>query len=365
MLIFLLILIIVIISIAIFFWIKSFKQGRKDEGFATVFITVGLELFVTAFGDFYNKLKEIIILVRDSQSVNDSLRISSEFSQVNYIQLVAGLLLIVFGLFFLRYSKNKLYILNVNGYFTNRIEDSFKTLGLSQFQFKEREVDFINEKKYKMDAQRTVDILELIERKVKSFKEESKGYERGYTGIAHIPFITITGTFLKRTSIHKYFEFDKKETEEFYTLKKGRKYPPLKNNTPYSQIDINATDIILTVSTTTPILDEHLIQFGNMNIIRLSVDLPKDNTIIYWNQLLDYKNKVIEVLNEIGLKFSRVKRIHLLCSTQSCLPFEIGKNVEDYRNIKVISYHFDVQEDKKYPWGIVINGTDKGEFIEG
>ena len=108
-----------------------------------------------------------------------------------------------------------------------RLENYFKSLKMSNFEFKEREIDFV--KIYKKMFAPTLNkevfecIKEDIQEKITAFKNESKEVKRGYTGIAPIPFIMYAGTFLQREVIDEYYEFDKKETETYYKLTKNKK----------------------------------------------------------------------------------------------------------------------------------------------
>lgn len=345
--------------------IKSFISGKKDEASSSLFIVSGIKLVLSSFGTVQSWIKELIVLVRYSQSVDSSIRISNEIGRPDSVQLIFGILFVGLGIYFFRYNKHRIYILNLNGYFPNRVEDRFRDLKLGRFEFKEREVDFIDTKKAEMTAARSDEIVSFIERNVTSFCEQSHDFQIGYTGIAHIPFLAIAGTHLKRMIIDQYYEFDKKIAERFNRLeKRKRRFLQLKVCKDERSFDSCPESAVIAVSTTTPITDSQLSQFNDSGIIRLSIEKPKDNSIVYQNQLLNYRNIVIRTIEELPQKHPSVKRVHLLCSTQSCLVLEIGKAIEDYRNIQVVVYHFDAQTDPKYPWGLVINGSDKGMFIK-
>ena len=355
---------VLIIVGSLLYTIINFLKKKKEEGFASIFITAGLQLTVTSFGSFYENLKEFMVLFK-SQNVEESLKVHQTFSQVNWSQLVIGIVLILLGFYFFQYLKHRIYILNINGYLPPlSIEDHFSNLKLNKFEFKEREIDIIHERNYEMNEEKAKDILELIERKVKLFISESTGCTRGYTGIAPIPFVAMAGTWLKKTRIDKYFEFDKKNSETYYSLSKSRKYPELKKVTQYTQLNLDAEEVVITISTTTPITNPQLKQFNNCEIVKLTVDDPKDNTIKSQKQLKEYINKTIEVIEELPRIFPKLRKIHMVCSTQSCFVLEIGKNIEDFRNVPIIIYHFNAQKEIKYPWGIVINGSEKGKFIK-
>ena len=122
--------------------------------------------------------------------------------------------------------------------------------------------------------------------------------------------------------------------------------------------------MVLAISLTQKISDEDLSQFSNLDKVRIGIDSPKDNTIKSKEQLNEYKNFIIETIENISKENSNLKRIHLIYSGQSCLPLEIGKSsIDDTRLVEIISYQYERQNDIKYPWGIIINGSNKGELI--
>ncbi|WP_067625780.1 SAVED domain-containing protein, partial [Alicyclobacillus acidiphilus] len=266
--------------------------------------------------------------------------------------------------FFFIYIKRKIYILNINGYYDRRIEGHNDDVNLGTFDFKEREIDFIRIFKHGIDNSSAHEIREIVEEKVTSFKKESEHFKRGYTGTAPIPFVVLAGSFMARETIHEYFEFDKKETQRFYRLSQKGRYGPLKVVTDVNSIDKDAEDVVIAVSVTAKITDADLAQFQGQNIIKLAIDDPRDNAIRYRSQLIEYKNAIISIVESVGKEMPNLKRIHLVCSCQSCLALELGKEIDDRRVHQVICYFFDIQKSPRYPWGIVVNGDQKGTFIQ-
>jgi hypothetical protein len=357
--------------IGVIFAVIKFRGNKKEEGFGDVFLTTGFGLVVSSFGTIQDKAIQTIAIVKNSQNVDDSIKVVKNLSEVNYPQLIMGAVLLAVGVWFKYYVKNKLYILNINGYYDKRIEKNSGDLGLGTFEFKEREIDFIKlfEKgKKEMNSQIAKDIVDIIKDKVTSFKEESREFHRGYTGIAPIPFVMLAGTYLTREKIDEYFEFNKVETQKYYKLKTGgsspKHYSPLNLMTDLNKLDKKAEDVVLAICTTTDIPNSDLVQFKGKKIVKLSVENPADNTIQFKNQLIDYTKTVKETIEEIRVKMPHLKRIHLVCSTQSCLVLEIGKMIDDRRMVQIISYHFNAQSTPKYPWGIILNGEQKGEYVE-
>lgn len=363
---------VIIIGAILFF--RNMANQKKEQGIANVLFTTGISLIVSAFGTFFSQVIQAYTMFQ-SQSVRDSLKIQQSFSEVNYPSLIIGLILTGTGVFFTRYINKKMFILNVNGYYDRRIEGHHKELSLSTFEFKEREVDFVRLfQTNKMNKKLVETIGGFIEEKVKSFKEESKHFQRGYTGIAPIPFIALAGTHLKREKIDNFFEFDKINTQSYYSLNqekakrfwgKSADYPELKLITNISMLDDQKKEAVIAISVTQNILDADLQQFDQAEIVKLSLDNPCDNAIQFQAQLMDYRKQIVDTIYAIRTRMQNLELIHIVYSGQSCLALEIGKSMEDYRMPSVVIYQFNSQESKKYPWGIKINGTNTGSFIQG
>jgi hypothetical protein len=367
-------IILAVLFIGAIFLFRNMANQKKEQGYANILFTTGISLIVTGFGTFFNNVMQTLTMFQ-SKSVQDSLKIQEAFSDVNYPSLTIGLVLIVTGGLFHRYINNKMFILNINGYYDRRIEGYHKELSLSTFEFKEREVDFVRLfKTNKMNKTLASTIGGLIEEKVKSFKEESKHFQRGYTGIAPIPFIALAGTHLKREKIDNYYEFDKVESQSYYSLKqekawrlfsKSQDYPELKLCSDISRLDVNKKEAVIAISVTQNIMDADLAQFYPAEIVRLSIDNPCDNAIQFEAQLIEYRKQIVDKIYALRGYMQNLEIIHMVYSGQSCLALEIGKSMEDYRMPPIVIYQFNSQDAKKYPWGIKINGNNTGSFIQG
>ncbi len=328
----------------------------------------GLELIISSFGTIEDKIVSIVSLVLVNTEI-EVLRIFENNSDTNITQLGVGLLLLVLGFYLKRYIKNKIYILNINGVFDQRIENHRNDLKLSAFEFKEREIDFIWLYKKGMSKHIARDIIELIQEKIKSFRNESKEYKRGYTGISPIPFIMYAGTLLKKDEFHEYFEYDKMETHKYYRLKKiGRmkknKYTVLGPKTNISDVNKYANEIVLAISITSEIKETDLEQFSGKEIVHLLVDKLGDNTIRYKEQLREYTRVIYDTIELLSKSIDKLTKIHLIYSGQSCLALELGKIIDDNRMTQIINYHYVRESSCRYPWGIVLNGKNKGEYVE-
>lgn len=363
----LIIVAVVMFVVGVIFLITGFinlRKRKKEEGFADILSAIGVMLISNSSPANIDKIILLIASLKGCDNVD-------EFSiSFNYYYFFIGLVLVLISEFLKQYSKKRIYVLNINGYVYKRLENYFKSLKMSNFEFKEREIDFV--KIYKKMFAPTLNkevfecIKEDIQEKITAFKNESKEVKRGYTGIAPIPFIMYAGTFLQREVIDEYYEFDKKETETYYKLTKNKKAdtPKIKLYTDITSLNKLNSEMVLAISLTQKISDEDLSQFSNLDKVRIGIDSPKDNTIKSKEQLNEYKNFIIETIENISKENSNLKRIHLIYSGQSCLPLEIGKSsIDDTRLVEIISYQYERQNDIKYPWGIIINGSNKGELI--
>lgn len=356
-------IIVIVFTMGTIFTVKFFFANKKEQGISTILITSGLSLTVSSFGNTWTNINRLFATFILSESPNDAIKINSAFSQTQWVQLGVGIALMMAGGYLFHFIKNKLFILNINAYYDKRIESNNKDIGLSTFEFKEREIDLVRNYKKGITASTIKEVVEIIEEKTSSFKLESKDFKRGYTGIAPIPFVMLTGTYLQREKINEYFEFDKIQTEEFYKLKDRKKYPTLHMEKSLNEKNANAKEFVIAVSLTKKITQEQMRQFKNVEKIELYINNPKDNAIRDKTQLFEYAQKVSEVIEEVSASTS-CKKVHLLISSQSSLALEIGKRIDNQRMAEITCYFFDIKQDTNYPWGIIMNGKNKGEFIE-
>ncbi|MBO2945653.1 SAVED domain-containing protein [Paenibacillus sp. F411] len=345
---------LIILLVGVIFFVKHLANKQREEAVADTVMTIGGELIVTSFGTFDDK---VFAFLNHTEVQN------------NIVQLVTGGLLFIIGLFLMFHVKNKMYILNINGMFhERRIENHHKDVGLNQFQFKEKEIDFVRLFKKGVNLEIAKDIIEEIEQKTNSFKLESRDKKRGYTGVASIPFVMMAGKYFERERMDEYFEYNKME-QTYYQLEKkpfGKNFPKLKPNVqdPFASINaVNCDEIVVAVSLTAPVLDQQLSQFTCPHI-HLAVASPKDNLIVYKEQLRDYVKTTYELLNEANQKLPYLKKIHFIVSGQSCFAFEMGKLIDDNRMKAVINYQYNAQSNPQYPWGIHINTEQKGTFVK-
>lgn len=333
----------------------QYFANKKEKSIFGLLFTSGMSLVMLAEPTWFDKMLAFIGVLNNKQ-------FDAKF---NFWYFGLGSVLIICSVLVYRYSKNKMYILNVNGYQDKKVETIFKTKQMLKYDCREREINFVRmyERLFAENKNQEVTscICEEIKIKVETLKSESNEFKVGYTGIAPIPFIMLTGTHLNRIEISKYYEWDK-NSSKYYNLKdKIKRFPELKK---ISSGDVGEGDkeVVIAISTTKEITDNDLIQFKNrFKIIKYKLDDCKDNAILSKSQLDSYVDVIIREIQRLN----NVDVIHIICSAQSCLALELGKRFEDTTRIqKVISYQFEMQSNPKYPWGIVINGQDKGKIVE-
>ncbi len=363
--------VLLIIGIAII--VLQIRNSKKEEALSTTVIMIGIELIASSFGSFSDKIVHIISLFKQNVPGSDILEIvKNSGSATNYVQLASGFLLIFLGFVLAKKQHHKKYILNLRSHYDHSIEQFAEDLGLSRFDFKEKIIDFQRVFNKGMNEERARDIIEEIEYQIKEYSGMSKEAEKAYTGIASIPFTIIASSYLGRTKFDEYYEYNK-FNKKYYKLKEDfsifglsirkQKYQELKVLTNIDKIDKRANEVVVTVSITSEI-KEHQYQQFDCPVVHLSIDNPQDNAITSKQQLYSYCKAVSDTIARISSEFANVKRIHLLYSGQSCLAFDLGTIIEDNRrNKEIVSYQYVTNLNPCYPWGIVINGENKGTLV--
>jgi hypothetical protein len=355
---------ILILLLGVILAFLSFRKSKKEEGYSVLLFTSGMSLTMSSSSSTLDKILVGIGIITKYENAS---ALGGDF---NFWYFALGVVLIAISILMFVNAKRKLYILNINAYMPKRIEDFFKGLKMTNFEFKEREIDIIRIYKrmfsVRLDDESFECIKDEIKQKIEAFKNETKDIKRGYTGIAPIPFIIYAGTFLERTKIDSYYEFDKIDTQTYYKLTEGNnvKFSQLKINTDIDNLNQSKSEVVLAISLTQPITAADLCQFRDLEVINMGIDTPKDNAIRSKEQLYKYNKMIFETIEKLGKRLPNLRAIHLVYSGQSCLPLEMGKrSVDDTRLPQIISYQYERQSSIKYPWGIVINGQEKGKLV--
>lgn len=356
------IIFIIIFTIGLVISIIRINNKNLDKGVSSLILTTGISLISSSSYDFYDWIFAVIALLKDKEQ----LAIST--METNYYSLIVGIILIIIYVFLCSKLKNKFCILNINGYDKYSVGDYISKKN-DVYSYTEREINFVylykNLFKKSPNNEYLKCILNQIEENTKNFKSETTGLKKGYTGIAPIPFIMYAGTFINRVNIDKYLEFNKRTGKYCELSNKKEKYPKLINEYKLETLDKKNNEITLVISITQQITEEDLSQFKNTNIIKLGISNKKDNAIYNKKQLEEYTDNVIDKIIELENSGINIKKINLIIASQSCLAIEIGKRcADDTRLPEIISYQYERQGNNRYPWGIVINGINKGELIK-
>jgi hypothetical protein len=348
--------------------IIAFKKKKKEEAISSMLFAGGMTLITSASSDMLNGIVVSIGIMKGYSNVSE---LKDGF---NSYYFVTGVLMVIAAVYLYFLQTQKLHILNINSYYDQRIENYSSKLRMSIYDFKEIEVDTINI--YKELFQPTYDnnafitLKNIIEKKVTAFKTETSKLKKGYTGIAPIPLIVYAGTFLERTIIDEYFEFDKINTQCYYKLKKNKLFKKFDQLEISGDVEIQnqVKEVVIAVSLTQKIENSELNQFKNLKLIELGLKTQKDNAISNVHQLKEYTNNILDLIEKVSKTNSSIKKIHLIVSGQSCLALELGKRFVDVTRLpEIICYQYDRQNNNGiyYPWGVAINGNRKGDLIRG
>jgi hypothetical protein len=174
----------------------------------------------------------------------------------------------------------------------------------------------------------------------------------GYMGISHTPFIMRAGYQLgdetKFTMLHK--KRDKDCYEELRDIDSGILF-----NIEKKDIKNNCKELIVSISTTFPIQDNQLsiLQPENKSVIKfISSELGFD-VITSKKQVEAYVSSILtEVRNTV--KDKGITKIHMVISSSVTFTFALGQALSNHYDPEVVVYHFDINNPKKYLWGISV-----------
>jgi hypothetical protein len=285
-----------------------------------------------------------------------------------------GLLLILISVILSYKLNERIHILNMLGIRKKEISDekSKSDLKIADYKLKEQLLDIIPlfQNGECINSKVNASIITQIKEDVFKFAGKSKDKGGCFTGLAPIPYTIFAGTFLGEANINRYFEFNRNEGETYYELKektpfKKKQWDSLELEKPETME--NATDVVLALSISHRVLDTDLEQFKGLQRIHLGLPAPKDNVIQYKEQLIEYKKSIYNCL-DVTLKewFPNLKTIHLVASIPSCMSLEIGKTIGmgTNRMADIISYHYIHSCPIKYPFGVYVSGTKKGDLVK-
>lgn len=268
-------------------------------------------------------------------------------------------------------KKEKIPILNMLGmHYQVYVNQSNCDRKLSKLIFEEEMIDFIDffDKTGKIKESDNCKICEMIQRKCASFVDHVSNSSNAYfTGMSPIPYEVYAGTFLNGSNVNEYLEFDSKDTKKFYKIERtSATQKKLISPNPFlineTENIIGSTELNLSIEVTSKISSEDLEQFQPFSSLKIGLPQNKDNLIREIEQLNNLKNRISLLMEEYGKK--GINRIHITAAIPSCLAIEIGKEVAQLGNRlpEVVVYHYVRTSEKKYPFGLIVNGARKGEL---
>lgn len=268
-------------------------------------------------------------------------------------------------------KKEKIPILNMLGmHYQVHVKQSNCDSSLSKLIFEEEKIDFIEffDKTGKVKESDNSKICEMIQRKCASFVNHASNSSNAFfTGMSPIPYEVYAGTFLNGSNVNDYLEFDSKNSKKFYKLERiSATQKELISPNPFlineTENMIESTEVNLSIEVTSKISVEDLCQFQSFSALKIGLQENKDNLIREIAQLISLKNEISSLMEKCGKK--GINRIHITAAIPSCLAVEIGKEIVQLGNRlpEVVIYHYVRTSKKKYPFGLIVNGSRKGEL---
>lgn len=358
------IVLIVLCAVILITQLGELIKGIKGTSFTDSIIETGIMLIVSVAPTFNDTIASIIARY---------LQVTVTDSNNSILYLVSGFILITLGVVLRWNIQDRIYILNMHGIVKRDIGDgkAVKDLRLVDYKIKEQIIDFMPVFDSENISDHDNDIIcKYIQDETAKFANKTEGKTSCFTGMAPIPYTLYAGTFLAGANVKRYFEFNRHVGEKYYELKsinlrsRSKKWPQLKEIFQ-EHSNSESTDVLLAISISHEISAADLIEFNNMDVIRLQLEDARDNVIIYYEQLLEYKKNIYDCLDvDIKKKYPNIQRIHLIASIPSCVSLEIGKSigVNTNRTANVIVYHYVNNAIPKYPFGISVNGSSKGKI---
>lgn len=348
-------IVVIVIALGSLFFLYFKSKNKQEDNVPNLIISTGLGIISNSFSGTIEMLLHCVT--------------GQNIQTVDFGQLIVGFIVLTVGIFTLHSIHKKIYILNMPGETKHEIciPSRLKQLKLIDYQVKEIELDTFwlqNNLPDKLPAitPENIDLLyEQIQDTITRFS--AKDGEKCFTGMSPIPFEILAGKCYTGEKVSRYFEYISRKEMYKELDKKAINFPDL--SIPALEKD-EATDVLVVFSTTTKIDEQALEQFTNYPTYRIELDSCHDNAITKLEQLRKYIEDISKILEEISEKVSKLERIHLVCSTQSCVAFALGEELRHKQNriATVISYHYISSSPIKYPFGIIVNGTNCGQLYE-
>lgn len=354
-----LIAVLIIVLCGLVLVVKHLISNDSSNNPSAMMITAGLSLIASAFPG----TKEILGAILAS-----CFEVTVEVG-TDYVAIVCGFMLIVLGFFYQVSIKERIFVLNMLGMFSQiEISDAknIKDLSLADFKVKETIIDFVDIFQHgELSSEKNKIIVNKIKNQCKSFKSRSSDFKACFTGMAPIPYTILAGTYLSGGNIKRFFEYKGSE-RKYIELRKKKFFPKCfpKLKIEYSEnIKSDSTEITMALSITRMVQDIDIAQF-HTDVLRIGLEEPQNNAIITVDQLEDYCNVIVLELEKAKDKYPNLKRINLAASIPSCVSEQLGEQfmLRSNRLPQIVAWHFMNGHDPKYPFGVVVSDTSTDKY---
>lgn len=324
---------------------------------ATVMITSGVGLVVSAFPG----IREAVIAIIASFA---KIKVSLETEP---LAIIAGFLLIGLGFVYKRNIKDRTYALNMYGMFSQLdISDSqhIEELNLTDFKVKENIIDIVDLFRHgTMSQEKNAIITNKISKRCSAFRNRSADFKACFTGMAPIPYTMYAGNCLSGGSVCRFFEYKRSENKYIELSKKGKNYPAL--DIEKDEVNKAAQDVLVTLSVTMPVLDADIVQFKDCDRVDIKLENPANNIITNISQLNNYVTTIVDEIEKLKVDYPKLKTVHIAASIPSCLAEQLGEKfmLNSSRLPEIVAYHYDAKKNPKYQFGIVVSGSESGKLV--
>lgn len=347
---------IVVICLLVLVIKKCIKKDPATD-ISAIMMTSGAGLIAGAFPG----TKEAILAIFASFV---EIKVSLE---TDYLAIASGLVLIALGFLYMKTIKDRTYVLNMYGVFSQLdISDiqHIEELNLTDFKVKENIIDIVDIFSHgTMSGEKNEIIKKKISKRCIEFKSRSADFKACFTGMAPIPYTMYAGNCLSGGSIRRFFEYKRSENKYTELAKKGKNYPTLEINK--GTADKTKTDILVTISVTMPVLDEDVVQFNDYGRMDIKLQNPSNNIITSIPQLNDYVTNIVNEIEKLKADYPKLKTVHIAASIPSCLAEQLGEEfmLNSNRLPKIVAYHYDTKQNPRYQFGIVVSGSESGKLV--
>lgn len=323
-------------------------------------IMLTIVMFLAVSGDIINAIYK----VATSKEVKDVISKYTEYADIVkciipniYLRwtLMAVIIMIWILVWYFRncYEETKAKIVNVLGH---------SSLGKTQFKLDEKYKDKINlvveEIDLIEDVKNARDNFEILKYTVKKQDDSVKAFndkinsknEYGYMGISHTPLILRAGYTVGDET--KFVMFHKKRNVDYYD-ELDDKESTIPIEIEQKNIKENAEELIVAISTTFPIQDSQLLILKpeNKSIIKFKTNELGFDVISSRKQAEDYVSFIFREVRQI-VRDKEIIKIHMVISSSVAFTFALGQGISSHYDPEIIIYHYDMNNPKKYPWGI-------------